>query len=176
MLSIPCQTGKIVVDNGAIAIVRFNKTLWQAPLVSVIGLTTAPDMLMALKVTISTNGYGNYLAEMVTKGNFKKLQAEFPHVQAQMIGPEWYYDPTALTHVATYTSEKAMQHEIEMAYQHGWQIQGQSVVGSHVNVGRTAGKLLFTGGLGLLTGVSRSKDKTTITFVRTADWMQKQSR
>lgn len=169
MLSIPCQTGKIVVDATTIQVTQFGRVLWQAPLSAVTGFLAAPDMMMALKVTISTNGYGSYLAEMVTKGNFKKLQAVFPQVQTQTIGPEWYCNPTTLTHIATYTNEKQMQREIEAAYHYGWQIQGQSGQGGHVNVGRTAGKLLLTGGLGLLTGVSRSKDKTTITFVRSPE-------
>ena len=51
-------------------------------------------------------------------------------------------------------------------------IQGQSGQAGQVNVGRTAGKLVLTGGLGLLTGVSRGKDKTTITFVRSSEWLE----
>lgn len=64
-----------------------------------------------------------------------------------------------------------MQREVEAAAQHGWMIQGQAGTAGHVNVGRTVTKAVLTGGLGLMTGASRSKDKMTFTFVRTPEWL-----
>lgn len=171
-LDIPCKTGKIqITDDGVLRIqAPFKKTLWQVPCADVTGFTVQPSVIMMVTLTIHTTT-GNYTAETVTKQNAEKLQALFPNLQTQSAGREWWHSPTLLTHVATYTKEKDMQREVEMAAQFGWMIQGQSGQGGHVNVGRTAGKLLLTGGLGLLTGVSRSKDKTTITFVRTPEWI-----
>jgi hypothetical protein len=50
--------------------------------------------------------------------------------------------------------------------QHGYVLGGQSGTGSHVNVGRTASRVVLTGGLGLIFGASRSKGTIEITFVR----------
>lgn len=171
MLSIPCKTGKLqVTDEGMLQVAQFSKIIWQAPVASVTGFITQPSALMALNVTIQTM-QGSYTAEMVTKANFEKLQTAFPHLQTQSASKEWYSSPNALTHVATYTNDKAMQRDLEAAYANGWMIQGQSSVGGHVNVGRAVTKFVLTGGIGLMTGVSRSKDKTTITYVRTPEWM-----
>jgi Uncharacterised protein family UPF0547 len=56
----------------------------------------------------------------------------------------------------------------EAAYltQYGYAMAGQSGTGSHVNVGRTASRVVLTGGLGLIFGASRSKATIEITFVR----------
>ena len=83
----------------------------------------------------------------------------------------WYHDPTRLTYIATYTNEKEMQKEVEAAAQFGWLPQGTTATGSHINVGRTMTKFVLTGGIGMMTGASRSKDKITITFLRTPEWM-----
>jgi hypothetical protein len=56
----------------------------------------------------------------------------------------------------------------EAAYltRYGYVLAGQSGTGSHVNVGRTASRVVLTGGLGLIFGASRSKGTIEITFVR----------
>jgi Uncharacterised protein family UPF0547 len=56
----------------------------------------------------------------------------------------------------------------EAAYltRYGYAMAGQSGTGSHVNVGRTASRVVLTGGLGLIFGASRSKGTIEITFVR----------
>jgi hypothetical protein len=151
-------------------LVPMRNAAWLATPGAVTHFTTQPGAMMALNVTIHATS-GNYTAEMVTKANFEKLQAAFPNLQTQIAGKEWYHSPSALTHIETYTKEKDMQRDLESAYQNGWVIQGQSGTGSHVNVGRSVTKFVLTGGLGLMTGVSRSKDKTTITFVRSPEWI-----
>jgi hypothetical protein len=61
---------------------------------------------------------------------------------------------------------RQLESEAATFARHGYHIAGQSGVGSHVNVGRTVGPAVFTGGLSLLFGASRSKGRITITFVR----------
>ncbi len=172
LLDVRCKAGKLQVTEDGLLRVQapFNKVLWQVPYDAITGFTTQPGSLGAVNVTIHSM-QGLFQAEMVTKQNLEKLLALFPHLQPTTAGKEWYHDPMALTHVATYTDQKKMQQEIEAAYQHGWMIQGQSGSSSHVNVGRSMTKFVLTGGIGMMTGVSRSKDKTTLTFVRTPEWL-----
>lgn len=61
---------------------------------------------------------------------------------------------------------RRMESEIAELIGHGYTIASQTGTGSHVNVGRTVTGALLTGGLSLLFGGSRSKDKITMTFVR----------
>lgn len=70
--------------------------------------------------------------------------------------------------VRVYSSNenRKMENEIAELLGHGYSIASQTGTGSHVNVGRTVTGAVLTGGLSLLFGASRSKDKITITFVR----------
>jgi hypothetical protein len=70
--------------------------------------------------------------------------------------------------VRVYSSNenRKMENEIAELLNHGYNIASQTGTGSHVNVGRTVTGAVLTGGLSLLFGASRSKDKITITFVR----------
>jgi len=83
----------------------------------------------------------------------------------------WYHDRGRTTYVTTYTDEKSMRREVEEAAKFGWVPQQTAGTGGHINVGRTAGRVALTGGLGLLFGASRSKDKVTITFIRDERWL-----
>lgn len=160
-LSIMCKTGKIQLTDDDILRVRGPLgTIWQVPAASVTGFTIQQGM-MASAVTIHSM-QGNYRAETVANRNLAKLQAAFPHLQsAQQAGREWYHNPAALTHVATYTSQKQMQTEMEAAYQNGWMIQGQSGTGGVVDI---AGFWI------------RGRDRTTITYVRTPQWLADQQK
>ena len=60
-----------------------------------------------------------------------------------------------------------MEREMSELLANGYQIQGQSGTGSHVNVGRTVSGAVLTGGLSLLFGASRSSGTQTITYVKT---------
>jgi hypothetical protein len=108
---------------------------------------------------------------MLTKQNAAKFLALFPTINAvvadRVRGREWYDDPTKLTYLATYTNEKAAQKELEAAAQRGWMPQNTAGTAGHINVGRTAAKVALLGPISLVTGASRSKDKITITYVRT---------
>jgi hypothetical protein len=85
----------------------------------------------------------------------------------------WYDDHKKLTQVVTYKNDKEASREAEKAAQKGWTPQGTSATDGHVNVGRTAGKILLLGLPFLVTGASRSKGKITLTYVRTPEWVAK---
>lgn len=177
MLSIPCKTGKIVVsDDGFVRVqAPFNKILWESPVQDVTGLTVQQGAITSI-VTIHS-AHGAYRAEMVATRRIPELQAALPDLQTQQAGKEWYHNPTALTYVATYTNDKQMQREMEQAYQHGWQVQGQSAQGGRSSAGKVIGGALIAGPLGALAGaVSKSKDKITVTFVRSPEWMANQQK
>lgn len=126
---------------------------------------------LASDLTIHTT-HGTFSAPFVAKRYVPAFLALFPDGEISApLGKEWYNDPTRLSYVATYTNEKVMQQEVEAASKCGWMPQGTTATGSHINVGRTMTKFVLTGGLGLMTGASRSKDKITITFVRTPEWL-----
>lgn len=78
----------------------------------------------------------------------------------------WYDDKNRTTYVVTYEDEKSMAKELEAAAKQGWTVEGTPATEATYNVGRTATATLLTGGLRLLAGTSRSKDKLTITYVR----------
>lgn len=173
MLSIPCKTGSIkVTDDGMIRVVQpFGKVLWQSRCEDVSGFTVQPSLMMMVTLTIHAPT-GNYTAETVTKQNAEKLQALFPNIQAHAAGREWYCNPTALTHVATYTKERDMQREVETAAQFGWVPQAQSAQAGHSSAAKVIGGALLAGPVGALAGaVSKSKGKITVTFVRSAEWV-----
>jgi hypothetical protein len=73
--------------------------------------------------------------------------------------------------VKTYASARDYERDAPRMASQGWQPQGQSQGGAHLNMGRTVGKsavgLLVPGGV--LWGIvrpSRTKDKITVTWVR----------
>jgi hypothetical protein len=155
-LDIPCKTGKIKLgDDDVLRIQAFGKVLWQSPVSEVTKFVTQPGSLGMIVITIASKG-GPYRAEMVTKANFEKLQSLFPLVPVQAVGKDWWLNPAMLTHVGVYIKEKDLQREMEAAYQHGWQMQGQSGTGGFVNAGG------FT---------MRGKTETTVTFIRTPEWL-----
>jgi hypothetical protein len=82
----------------------------------------------------------------------------------------WYDDNKTLTQVVTYKNQKVASREAVRTAQKGWTPQGTSATDGHVNVGRTAGKILLPGLPFLVTGASRSGGKITITYVRTLEW------
>lgn len=171
LVEFPCKTGKIQVsEQGLLQIMQFKKVLWQTACGDITGLTTQPGPMLTVNVTIQTTR-DTYLAEMVTSANFKKLEALFPHLQTHAVGKEWYHNPTARTYVGVYTNEKQMQREVQAAGQHGWIPQTSAATASHINVGRTAVKVALLGPISLITGASRSKEKMTLTFVRSQEWL-----
>ncbi len=177
IFSCPCKTGQLQVDESTVQVVApFKKLVWSVPRESVTGVTQQPGSMMAIDLTIHTT-QGMYPAQMVSKPNVAKFLALFPNLEVQSAGKEWYNDPARLTYVATYTNEKIMQKEVEAAAQHGWMPQGTTGTAGHIKVGSTLAKTVLTGGIGLIVlGANRSKDKITITFVRTPEWIAQQKK
>jgi hypothetical protein len=187
LLDITCKTGKLqVLEEGILRIIApFNKLVWQIPCQAVTKLTIQPGLMMTVNITIYT-AQSTYQAEMVTRQNFDKLQALFPHIETgsqpapppaakaakpARPGRYWYQDPRKLTYIATYTDKKQMQHEVVEAGKCGWIPQSTTAVGGHVSQRKAiAGDALF-GSLGLWAGSGRNKDEVIITFVRTPEWL-----
>ena len=123
----------------------------------------------ALNVTIYATT-DVYHAELVTKANYEKLQACFPHLQAAQAGQAWYLNRAAMSHVATYDNPQQMQREIEAASVNGWIVAGQSSVGGHVSARKVIAGGILLGGVGAFAGAGRSKDTITVTFARHPQW------
>ncbi len=70
--------------------------------------------------------------------------------------------------VVEYKSVDALNAELPIATEHGWELDNTAAAGSHINVGRTVTSAALTGGISLLFGASRSKGKTTIVWKRSA--------
>jgi hypothetical protein len=169
----PCKTGRLQVDETTVQVMApFKKLLWSVPRETVMKITQQKGQFM-VDLTIHTT-QNSFSVQMLSKPNAEKFLTLIPEIEAgaqPLRGKGWYHDPTRLTYVASYTKEKEAQKELEAAAQHGWMPQGTSATAGHGNVGRTMTKFVLTGGIGLMTGASRSKDKITITFVRTPEWV-----
>lgn len=169
----PCKTGKLQVDETTVRVSAFGRIVWQTPRAAITRINQQQTGMVTVDLTIFADEV--YTASMLTKQNAAKFLALFPNINAvvadQVRGREWYDDPTKLTHLATYTNEKAAQKELEAAAQRGWMPQNTVGTAGHINVGRTAAKVALLGPISLVTGASRSKDKITITYVRTPDWL-----
>jgi hypothetical protein len=164
-----CKIGKLQVDDNTIQVVApFKKIVWSVPRAAVTRITQQPSGL-AVDLTIHTT-QGVYSAPYVPKRKMPTFLALFPGLEVATAGKEWYSDPIRLTYIATYTNEQEMQREVESAALNGWMPQNTAGTAGHVNVGRTAAKVALLGPLALIGGASRSKDKITITFVRTPEW------
>ncbi len=175
MLSIPTGQGKLqVFSEGILQVVA---PLARAPVYSiacrdVTGIATYQGKFPGTVDLTITTASSMRTFTMITSANAAKLQALFPHLQAETPELRMFRDKSAWwllsdrSHVSTYTNMKVMQREIEQASQHGWTVVGQTGTDSHVNVGRSVTKFLLTGGIGMMTGASRSKETITVTFAR----------
>lgn len=68
--------------------------------------------------------------------------------------------------VCEYTDIAQLNRELAFLSELGWYIDSTSGAAGHINVGRTATTAVLTGGLSLLLGASRSKDKVTVHWRR----------
>jgi hypothetical protein len=87
---------------------------------------------------------------------------------------QWYQNRKLVTYIATYTDQRHMEREVREAGRYGWIPQGMASTAGH----RSAGKMIVgaaltvpIGGIGALWGAKRSKDKMTVTFIRTPGWL-----
>lgn len=92
---------------------------------------------------------------------------------AKELGWHWYDDDGKLSNVVSYDNEEKASIDANYAAKKGWMPQSTSATEGHVNVGRTVGKTILTGGIGLaVLGESRTKGKVTITYARTPEWLE----
>lgn len=67
----------------------------------------------------------------------------------------------------TYKNEREFNHDAEKMQRDGWTLQTTGDKDRHTAIGRTAGKAVLTGGIGLLlSGRSKKGDSITATWVR----------
>lgn len=173
-VAVGCKGGRLHVDGTTVAVTTlFNKPVWSVATASIMQvIRQKSSALLSVDLTfVATTGL--YPAPEIGKTNIEKILAYFPGLVSELPpGDLWYLDPTRLTYLATYTNEADAQRELEAAAQHGWMPQDTASTAGHINVGRTAAKVALLGPISLVTGASRSKDKLTITFVRTPDWIE----
>lgn len=175
LLDVTCKQGKLqVLEEGVIRVLApFNRVVWQMPCASVTSFSTQSGAMMTVAIAIQSTQGVQYV-EMVTQQNFQKLQALFPHLATNAIqGHEWYHDLKALTHIVTYTNQKQMQKEMEAASHFGWMPQNTAAQNGKFSVGKAIVGGAVLGPVGLLAGAVGNKDKITITFVRTPQWIEK---
>lgn len=175
LVDIPCKQGKIqVLQEGILRVQQpFNKTLWQIPCQSVLRFTTQPGSLVTVSIAIHTT-QEIYYVDMVTKQNFEKLQAAFAELETTIVkGKEWYHDIRSLTHVEEYKDMKKLQKDVEEASKYGWVPQNTASRNGKFGVGKAIVGGALLGPVGLLAGAVGNKDKHTITFVRTPEWLAK---
>lgn len=173
LLDVRCKAGKLQVSEDGIVrvIAPFNKLVWQAS-ASAITNIVAQQIGLGYTTIIHTS-QGSYQAELMTKANVEKLQALFPHLQNGIAAraTHWYQDITKRAHVETYTNQRQMQKDVEMAAQYGWIPQTSAGIGGHVSAAKIIAGGMLLGGVGALAGAGRSKDKITMTYVRTPEWL-----
>ena len=174
-----CSKGKLRVTNDGILCLFpiFSKVpAWQIPHNTLKKFMVQAWGFSFNVVIVTTNG--TFQVEAISKANLEKLRALFSHVQidtAPRGGLYWYIDIRKRTHVATYTNQRVMQREVEKASQHGWMPQTSAGIGGHVSAAKIIGGAILLGPLGALAGAGRSKDKITITYVRTQEWLAQNS-
>ena len=85
---------------------------------------------------------------------------------------QWYDDDTKLAHIAVYDDAAKATVEANMAARKGWIPTGTSTTAGQISAGGIiAGDMLF-GELGALAMSGRDKDKLTITYTRTPEWLK----
>ncbi len=80
--------------------------------------------------------------------------------------PAWYESPTETIAIRPYASTDLATQDANRAAAHGWTVQSVTTSDGHVNVGRTVTGAVFTGGLSLLAGGSRTRGSVTVTYTR----------
>jgi hypothetical protein len=176
MFKILTKEGTLQVNDAVIRLVMpFQKTsVWEMPTSQVMKLVRQPEGFATNVVVHSSEQPQRVLNGMPGK-KADELFKLFPGVE-QVVMPlalHWYQDIRLLARVVTYTKEAEANREVAEAEKYGWQVGDLSTTAGHVNVGRTATAAVLTGGVSLLLGASRSKDKLTIAFARESDWLER---
>lgn len=165
-----CDKGKIVLQNGNLEILQvFNKTSLSVPISSIVGFVIASGLGSAHKVSIHTT---TGVHELAMVSGFNDITRQLPNVPIEdPARVPWYASQFLRAYVGVYTKPKDMQSDLAQAALNGWQVQGQSAVAGSRSVGAMVAGDLIAGPLGALAMSGKSKDKTTLTFVRTPEWL-----
>lgn len=171
-----CKQGRLQVSDGIVNVLGgiFSKEVWSSLCSDVrkIAIQTG-ERFSTVDMAFYTS-QGILWAEGLSSADAKKMSDLFPTLEIKHIElkgkREWYHDQIRLAYVASYENDKSMRKDTEAAAHFGWIPQQSVGVGGHVNIGRTATAAMLTGGVSLLFGPSRSKDKLSITFVRSEAW------
>ena len=94
-------------------------------------------------------------------------RARAAHERASPAPYRWWKHPPrgrVGTHIGRYDDPVRMDTEVTAASTFGWTVKNVATTGSHINVGRTVTPAVLTGGLSLLLGASRTKEKYIVTF------------
>lgn len=186
LLDVTCKAGKLQVSEDGFVRVRQLLTgsiIWQIPCSTITRITSQDGFAMSSNIIFHT-AQGQYQAEMVPKMQTSKIYALFPNLevgaaqpayqqqaasvpqqasvptykQAGLFHNKWYQDNKLRTYIVTYDDPKQMSKESAEAGQYGWIPQ---------NTISTAGHFKRSFWIGL----ANSKDKITITYVRTPEWL-----
>ncbi len=176
LLDITCKAGKLQVSEDGFMRIKpifGNNIIWQIPCQAITKFTAQQSGLASVILLIHASGVSAYQVELVVEKHLTKLQSLFPHVVIDKKPKplHWYKDVTKRAHVETYQKDKVMQKEVEIAVQYGWVPQTSAGIGGHVSAAKIIAGGMLLGGIGALAGAGRSKDKITITFVRTPEWL-----
>ncbi len=106
------------------------------------------------------------LAKVVKEVN-EGLQPKPSVVAAASYRYHWWKNPPSRrisTHIGRYDNAAKMDAEIAIVSTFGWVVKHVATFDSHINVGRTVAPMVLTGGLSLLKGASRTKERYIVTF------------
>ena len=128
----------------------------------------APGTLSSERMTLVAHVKGRSMSEMERAG------AELARLMAERGGSLQAAEAAATpavtpqqAQVKTYKSDKDFEKDARKMLRDDWSIQGQSVHQGKVALGRTLGKAVLTGGIGLaLSGRSRRDDTITVTWFK----------
>jgi len=180
LLDVTCKTGKLQVsEDGFIRIMApFKRIVWQVPCGAIVRITAKDGFAFSSDITFHTE-QAQYQADMVPKMQTSKIYALFPNLevgatqqpqqqtqqaqgpsykQAALFHNKWYQDGKLRTYIVTYENQKEMSKESAEAGQYGWIPQSTISTAGHF-------KRSFW------IGLANSKDKITITYVRTPEWL-----
>ncbi len=175
-----CRQGEIKITEITIGVFSFGQTLWQAPWTTITGIEYQSGPMQTVTLAIHST-QGDYTVNMILRRQFDELCTHLPGVivteTVTSLKPRfWYHDETKLTHIETYETEKDVQRDVESAYQHGWQIQGQIAQVGQISGSKIIAGAILAGPVGAMIGAIRGKGKITITFVRSSEWIAQHPR
>jgi hypothetical protein len=171
------KLGKIqITDDGYLQqTCSFDKSKsWRVPLAAVTSIEVTYRLhLMDMLVYTAFSYRIVHTMPSAKLYDFLQFFPGIPVTEVKLLVPisRWYADPSQRTHIGVYADTQAAQRDMEAAYRHGWILQAQSTTGGQVSAAKIIAGEILLGPLGALAGATRSKDKITLTFVRSPEWL-----